>query len=164
MVNEDIKPPPSNTGARPPSASQNVPGDSGPTLIKTGEIMLVFALVIIFLVILFVTCHFIMKSRGGLGQCCKGRKKAKKQPKKDIEAQSSSELHSSDKKVFEVAGTQVVLCELPEAPPLQEMEAAVIFTPIERTFTGASTLNMEVSPAENPWPEGRELAIYWSMR
>ncbi|KAH7131843.1 hypothetical protein B0J11DRAFT_209285 [Dendryphion nanum] len=163
MVNEDVKQPPaSNSGPRPPSASENVPGDSGPTLVKTGEIMLVFAMVIIFLVILFVSCHLIMKSRGGV--LFRRRKKEKKQPKKDIEAQPSSELHSADKKVFEVQGTQVVLCELPEAPPLQEMEANTIFTPIERTMTDTSTLNMEVSPAENPWPEGRELAVYWSMR
>ncbi|KAF2019180.1 hypothetical protein BU24DRAFT_114727 [Aaosphaeria arxii CBS 175.79] len=166
MVNEDTRPPTSTGSSAPPSSTQNVPGDSGPTLAKTGEIMLIFALVIIFMVIFFIAVHLTMKRRSQRFWGMKSKEKKKKKEKDPEKAQSTSELHSTDKKVFEAEGTAVTLCELPQdAPPLQELEADMTFPPLERYRSDdSSTLEIVVSPADNPWPEGRELAVYWSAR
>jgi heme/copper-type cytochrome/quinol oxidase subunit 2 len=133
---------------------------------KTGEIMLIVSLIIIFIVILSMTVHLFIRHRY--------RRSPRKEPKKDLESTVSSELHSTDKKVFEAAGTEVVLCELPpEAPPLIELDAGDVhvITPIQRAYTG-TTRSTEwefdfgfdaVSP-EDVLPRDRQMAQYWSAR
>ncbi|KAF2656152.1 hypothetical protein K491DRAFT_715691 [Lophiostoma macrostomum CBS 122681] len=131
---------------------------------KTGEIMLIVSLVIIFIVILSMTVHLFIRHRY--------RRNPQKRPKKDLESTVSSELHSTDKKVFEAAGTEVILCELPpEAPPLQELDAGEVITPLQRAYTGTTRYSEydfdfgfdAVSP-EDVVPQNRQMAVYWSAR
>jgi hypothetical protein len=145
------------------------------TIQKTGEAMLGFALAIIFIVIACVITHLLLKERrkkAARNGTSKNKKKTgAKKKKKDLES-GGVELHSVDKKVFEAAGVEVVLCELPEdAPPRQELDAgddAFPFSPLERGYTGTTTSSIQFSPdaisPEDPWPEGRQLAAYWAMR
>jgi hypothetical protein len=142
---------------------------------KTGEIMLGFALAIVFLVIFCIIVHLLLKQHRQ--KYPKGKPKKKKKKKKDLE-KGTVELHSIDKKVFEAAGTQVVLAELPEdAPPRAELDGGYVFpiSPLERTFTGTTRMtgttasDMEITPDPlvspmEPWPEGRHLAVYWQTR
>lgn len=168
---------PQSTPTPTPSSPPTKNASGG--LAKTGEIMLGFALSIIFIVICCVVIHLLLKWNRQRYPNGRPNKKKRKKKKPDLE-KGTIELHSVDKKVFEAGGTQVVLCELPEdAPPIHEMDAGEIpfpFSPIERTMTGATgmtgttrasslqfTPDEMVSP-EDPWPEGRHLAVYWSSR
>jgi hypothetical protein len=157
-----------------PSPSKAAAAESLP-IKKTGEIMLGFALSIIFLVIFCVIVHLLLKQHRQKYPNGRPKKKKKKKTKaKDLE-KGMVELHSVDKKIYEAAGEQVVLCELPEdAPPRQELDAGDVFplSPLERTYTGTTgvsattsdwplTPDIVVSPAE---PEPRHLAVYWQTR
>lgn len=178
---------PSSSNSTPvPSPDPDASKKSAFTLQKTGEVMLVFALVIIFIVIFCVALHLVLKQRRQHRRRNgpKAKKEKTKKTKKDRNSGNTPELHSVEKKVFEAAGTQVVLCELPEdAPPLQELEAGEIpfdypFSPVERrmtamtatttTTTTTTTSEIEFNPGEvtpmDPWPEGRQLAMYWAGR
>jgi Na+-transporting methylmalonyl-CoA/oxaloacetate decarboxylase gamma subunit len=162
-----------------PTQSQAAAEESLP-IKKTGEIMLGFALAIIFLVILCIIIHLLLKHHRQKYPNGKRKKKKKSKPK-DLE-KGTVELHSVDKKVYEAAGTQVILCELPEdAPPRQELDAGDVFpiSPLERTYTGTTgvsrmstedwplTPDIVISPADQLPPEPpapRRLATYWQTR
>ena len=161
---------------RAPASSQPTPGatqypikDNGPGIQKTGEIMLILALVIIFIVCACIALHLVVRQRrrSPVWRAKKEEKRRQKMTKKSKKEQNVSELHSVDKKIFEAAGTQVVLAELAEAPPLQELEAGVFSMSIERAMTVTTTSDVELTSAispEDPWPRGRELAVYWATR
>jgi H+/gluconate symporter-like permease len=184
-----------NASSTPTPAPSQAAKDNGFTLQKTGEIMLGFGLSIIFLVIFFVTLHLILKQRRKMGLRKKkrmGKQKQKKATEETRETRETGEtppeLHSAIRPVFEAAGTEVVLCELPQdAPPLQELEAGEWSLPIQRpasvlttttmtsVMTGTTTSEIEYNPYDteygpyevspmDPSPHGRHLAAYWAMR
>jgi hypothetical protein len=175
--NEDANPhegeaSPHSTPKPAPPPTNN---EGGIPLHKTGEIMLGLSLTIILIVIICVIAHLLLKERRK--RYPNGRPKKKKKKKTDLE-KGTVELHSIDKKVFEAGGTEVVLCELPEAPPIQELDGGFggfvfPFSPMERSMTGTTDVtdvegsDMEISPAVvspvSPWPE-QPLAVYWSSR
>lgn len=143
--------------------------------------MLGFALSIIFLVVFCIIVHLLLKQHRQKYPNGKPKKKKKQKKKaKDLE-KGTVELHSVDKKIYEAAGEQVVLCELDsEAPPRQELDSGDVIlplSPLERTYTGTTgvsaastadwplTPNIVVSPAEPPPEfEPRRLATYWQTR
>ncbi|KAF2279010.1 uncharacterized protein EI97DRAFT_440496 [Westerdykella ornata] len=178
---EDVKihdspasPPSSPTPS--PSGTQNGTTEAIP-LKKTGEMMLGFALAIVFLVIFCIIIHLLLKQHRQRYPNGRPKKKKMKKPKDTDLEKGTVELHSVDRKVFEAASTQVVLCELPEdAPPRHELDAGYVLpvSPLERTLTGTTGVtgttvsDMEsnreplVSPAE-PLP-AQHLAVYWQTR
>jgi hypothetical protein len=171
---EDTNPHDKPASSTPTPDPTSVPEPEGSVpLKKTGEIMLGFALSIIFIVIFCVIIHLLLKQHRQ--KYPNGKKKKKKKQKKDLEA-GTSELHSIDKKIYEAGGTEVVLCELPEeAPPRHEMDAGFVFpfSPLERTMTGTTEMTgttsseMIVSPESAVPPEdpfGRRMAVYWQTR
>lgn len=178
---EDTTPhdkPAPNASDTPTSTPSEAASTESIPIKKTGEIMLGFALSIIFLVVFCIIIHLLLKQRRQKYPNGRSKKKKKQKKKaKDLE-KGTIELHSVDKKIYEAAGEQVVLCELEDAPPRQELDGGdVIFpiSPLERTYTGTTgvsaattadwplTPDIVVSPAD-PYPEPRRLATYWQTR
>lgn len=158
----------------PPSSPAPAKSKDILPLETSGEIMIGISLFIILVVIVCCIAHLIRKQRRERYPHGKPKSKEKTNAAKDLE-KGTFELHSADKQIFEVGGSEMVLCELPaDAHPRQEMYAGFDdlvspFTPIERTMTGTTVTDATdeiqlVSPAVvssiQPWPE-RTLAVYW---
>ncbi|KAF2705559.1 hypothetical protein K504DRAFT_537130 [Pleomassaria siparia CBS 279.74] len=162
---------PAPVPVNPNQQSSGTPAPSTSTLssssmVRTGEIMLIFSLLLIFLVACFVALHLYLRSR---------KKKAKplKQDKKKKMKNCPSgppELHSVKKEFVELVGTPV--CEIGDSEPRYEMEdvevqevSSPLDEPIGRAISTYGPIAIPFAvhlPA--PEPEIREFATYWSLR
>jgi type III secretory pathway component EscV len=155
-----------------PQASQSAQAAamSTPSMVRTGEIMLILSLLLIFLVACFVALHFYLRSRKRRNKKS-GKTKDKKKTKKKAkgEADGPPELHSQQKKIAELVGTPI--CEIGDSEPRHEMEdveVQEVMTPIDEPIGSAiSTFGHTAIPAvvqPAPEPDIREFATYWSAR
>ncbi|KAF2877274.1 hypothetical protein BDV95DRAFT_601685 [Massariosphaeria phaeospora] len=90
---------------------------SAPSVVRAGEMMLVFGLLLVFLVCSSLALHFYLKRRK---RGRRGKKGADKKNKKKTKGLEGPELHSQDKKMAELVGTPV--CEMGESEPRHEMQ------------------------------------------
>ncbi|PSN69352.1 hypothetical protein BS50DRAFT_572505 [Corynespora cassiicola Philippines] len=136
---------------------------STPTVVRAGEMMLIFSLVLIFSVCFFVALHFYLKRRKRHRK--PKNKKDKKIKRKSIQGQS--ELDAERKEVAELVGTPI--CEMGDSEPRHEMEDAEVH---ERytTLEAPSPAHLEAgdtlqrSNSQTVEPDARQYSIYWSAR
>lgn len=138
MVDQNSSPqePPSEHKPEETHAASN--SMSSPSVVKAGEMMLIFAMVLIFFVCLSVAVHlYLRRKRRRRRPKSKNTKKPK--TKKKGEA-LQPELQSQERKVAELIGTP--LCEMGDSEPRHEMEDVEVH---ERH----TTVNI-ANPADNP--------------
>ncbi|KAF1996934.1 hypothetical protein P154DRAFT_579417 [Amniculicola lignicola CBS 123094] len=104
-----------------PEPTKKTENNSSPSVAKAGQLMLIFAMLLIFLVIFCVTLHFWLQRRKR--QQRGTRTKRSKDTIRRQSAPQTSELDSRERKVHELAGT--IVCEIPGIPdPVpQELDA-----------------------------------------
>lgn len=116
MVDQNASPnqPTNNNNAEP---SKEAPqGLAAPSVVRAGEMMLIFALVLIFGVCVFVAIHLHLRRH---------RRRRKKQDKtkkraKKLETELEKQPQEKEKEFAELVGTP--LCEMGESEPRHEME------------------------------------------
>lgn len=170
--------------APPPSDASSAPQPSqapaSPSIVRTGEIMLIFSLLLIFMVACFVALHFYLRSRRRKARKAKLAKerRRKRQEQKPVVSDASNvsnetEIQDDDDdnnkdELPEMEGTP--LCELGESEPRHEMEDIEVPETVTQEPIGSaiSTAGPVAIPAAvyipGPEPDVREHAVYWSAR
>lgn len=170
--NEDVTPKRPDDTPMPKASQSAAQSMSAPSIVRAGEIMLIFSLLLIFLVACFVALHFYLRSRKRKA-IQSGKRKDKKSKKKNKKGEPNGppELHSQEKKIAELVGTPI--CEIGDSEPRHEMEdveVQEVSTPIDEPIGSAiSTFGYVAIPVPAhvhpaPEPEVREFATYWSAR
>jgi len=166
--------PPQNPQSDATSAPQPSQAPTSPSLVRTGEIMLIFSLLLIFMVACFVALHFYLRSRrrkARKAKLAKERRRKRQEPKPVVSDVSnvSAETEDDDKDgLAEMEGTP--LCELGESEPRHEMEDIEVPETLTQEPIGSaiSTAGPVAIPAAvyfpYPEPEEREHAVYLSAR
>jgi hypothetical protein len=141
MVDQNSSPNQPTGGNKPEASHAASEGLSAPSVVKAGEMMLIFALLLIFAVCITVATHLYLRRQ---------RRRRRIEDKAKDKAKRSKSLDSAKDKTFaELIGTP--LCEMGESEPRHEMEDAEVH---ERH----TTTNLE-HPGDNPVysPAGTDL-------
>lgn len=147
-----------------------------PSVVQAGQMMLIFALILIFVVCCAVALHLHLRR-----QRRKRRKSAKKEEKvetKETEDVQESELQSKERNIAELVGTP--MCEMGDSEPRHEMEDAEVperYTMIDFDLQNPAdtpvatrtereleegTYFGEMTSREDMQPAARVYAAYWS--
>ncbi|KAF2676006.1 hypothetical protein K458DRAFT_410824 [Lentithecium fluviatile CBS 122367] len=114
MVDQNASPnQPTSANKAEPSTDASK-GLAAPAVVRAGEMMLIFALLLIFAVCIFVSIHLYLRR-----QKRRRKKQAKTKKAKPLES-PGAESQPQEKKMAELVGTP--LCEMGESEPRHEME------------------------------------------
>ena len=141
MVDQNATPNQPTNGNKAEPTHEASQGLSAPPVVRAGEMMLIFALILIFAVCVSVAIHLHVRRQ---------RRQRKKKGKTEKKTQRSQSVDSAQEKTFaELTGTP--LCEMGESEPRHEMEDVEV----HERHTAA---NLE-HPSDNPVysPAGTDL-------
>lgn len=112
MVDQNSSPNQPTSGTKAEPSREASQGLAAPSVVRAGELMLIFALLLIFAVCVGVAVHLCLRRQ---------KRQRKKEDKTKKKAQRTKSLDSVQEKTFvELTGTP--LCEMGESEPRHEME------------------------------------------